>query len=95
MDILLHSAFVFLSQLIFICCRTWNVKAIADNKISQVLLSGCIIHIAWLISIALGSFSVYKIVGDFQMKYIPVVFFSMSGGLLGSWLAMKFKKKGE
>ena len=90
--ILKYSIVVFVTQLIFIGCRTWNVKAIAKQNIPMVLLSGGFVHIAWLISIAIGVVSTKEIIMNFEWAYLPVVFCSLSGGLLGSYLSMKSKK---
>jgi len=87
-----YSIIVFLTQLVFIGCRTWNVKAISKDKIGQVLLSGSLIHIAWLISISIGAISVNEIISDFDWRYLPVVICSLIGGLVGSYISMKSKK---
>lgn len=91
MDILKLCIGVFVVQLIFIYTRTWNVKAISSKNIFHVLVSGAIIHIAWLFSIGLGAYSVKEIVINFELKYIPVLLSSLIGGLLGSYIAMKNK----
>ncbi len=80
---------VFVTQLIFIGCRTWNVKAIANNNIIGVMVSGSLVHISWLVSIAIGTVSMSEILTAFNYSHIPVVFFSLMGGLLGTWIAMK------
>ncbi|WP_271782206.1 hypothetical protein [Aquimarina algiphila] len=92
-QILEYSIIIFITQLIFIGCRTWNVKAIARNNIVHVLLSGAIVHIAWLIGIAIGSVSMYEIINNFKWVYIPIVGCSLVGGLTGSYIAMKSKSK--
>lgn len=93
MSILTMSIVVFINQLIFIGFRTWNVKAISNNNIILAMLSGGIVHLAWLVGIAIGAFSVTEIMMNFELKYIPVIISSLSGGLLGTWLAMKKRKK--
>lgn len=92
-QVLEYSIIIFATQLIFIGCRTWNVMAIAENKTIQVLVSGAIVHITWLIGIAIGSVSMYKIINNFQWLYIPIVLCSLTGGLVGSYITMKFKNK--
>jgi hypothetical protein len=84
---------VFITQLIFIGCRTWNVRAIANKDIKQVLLSGAIVHISWLVGITIGTVSMTKIMSDFQWQYIPIIIASLSGGLLGSYIGLKDKIK--
>jgi hypothetical protein len=91
--ILKYSIIVFLTQLVFIGCRTWNVKAIAKNNLLHVLLSGAIVHIAWLVSIAIGAVSMHEIVSEFNWKYVPVVICSLAGGLIGSYLGLKERKR--
>lgn len=91
-QVLEYSAFVFVTQLIFIGCRTWNVKAIAAKNIPHVLLSGTFVHLSWLISIAIGAISMSEIIGNFKWEYLPIVFCSLSGGLIGSYWSMKTNK---
>lgn len=90
--ILKYSLLVFFTQLIFIACRTWNVKAIAAKNIPAVLISGALVHISWLVSIAIGAISMHEIITNFKLEYLPIVLCSLSGGLLGSYLSMKSKK---
>jgi hypothetical protein len=92
-SILLMCITVFVTQVIFIWARTWNVKCIAANDMKGVLLSGSVVHIAWLVSITLGVVSFKEILMDFQWQYLPVIFFSLTGGLLGSYFGLKEKKK--
>lgn len=91
--ILEYSILVFVTQLIFIGCRTWNVKAIANNNLLHVLLSGAIVHISWLVSIAIGAVSMHEIVSEFNWEYLPVIFCSLTGGLIGSYLGLLERKK--
>ena len=82
---------VFVTQLIFIGARTWNVRSISRRNIPAVVASGSVVHIAWLISIAIGVDSMTEIMTDFQWAYIPIVICSLAGGLTGSVLALKNK----
>lgn len=91
--ILKYSIIIFLVQLIFIGCRTWNVRAIANNNLFQVLLSGTFVHLSWLVSIAIGSVSMMEVMENFEWKYIPIILCSLSGGLIGSWIGLKAKRK--
>jgi predicted MFS family arabinose efflux permease len=90
-SITFYAVTIFITQLIFIGCRTWNVKAISQNNILQTLLSGAIVHIAWLISISIGAISMNQIIADFKWEYTPIVFCSLVGGLMGSYAALKHK----
>lgn len=90
--VLQYSIIVFMTQLIFIGCRTWNVKAIASKKIPQVLISGTFVHLSWLISIAIGAVSMHEIITNFEWSYLPIVACSLIGGLIGSYLSMKSKR---
>jgi len=90
--VLKYSIIVFITQLVFIGCRTWNVKAIAAKDIPQVLLSGGIVHLSWLVSISIGADSMHKIITNFEWAYTPIVVCSMTGGLIGSYLSMKSKR---
>ncbi len=91
--ILQYSILIFLTQVVFIGCRTWNVKAIAKNNLLQVLISGGLVHIAWLISIAIGSVSTMNIIENFEWKYLPILLCSLVGGLFGSYLGLKERTK--
>jgi len=86
--ILEYSIIVFFTQLVFIGTRTWNVKAIAAHNIPQVLLSGAIVHLSWLVGIAISSISMYEIINDFKWENLIIVAFSLTGGLFGSYLAL-------
>jgi len=92
LEIYLQAVVVFTTQLVFIGMRTWNVKAIAKNNMRGVLISGAIIHLAWLVSVTLGVNSMVEIMREFQWKYLIVIAGSLSGGLLGSYLALQEKK---
>lgn len=83
---------VFLTQLIFIGCRTWNVRAVSKGNLKHVLVSGAIVHLSWLASIAIGAVSMNEIITNFQWEYIPVVLGSLSGGLIGSWVGLKERR---
>jgi len=90
--ILKYSIIVFMTQLIFIGCRTWNVKAISAKNITQVLISGTFVHLSWLISIAIGAISMNEIISNFEWSYLPIVACSLIGGLLGSYISMRSKR---
>lgn len=83
---------MFLSQVVFIGLRTVNVRAVASGQMAMALITGAGIHLSWLVSIALGSFSMYEIVANFRWEYTWIVLASTSGGLLGTWMGMKKKR---
>ena len=83
---------VFLTQLIFIGTRTWNVRAVAAGHMGPALLSGVFIHLSWLVSIAIGAHSTIEILQNWKLEYLPVVVCSLSGGLLGTFMGL-YKKK--
>lgn len=86
--VLEYSITVFLTQLIFIGCRTWNIQAISNDNIPAALLSGAIVHITWLLSISIGTVSMIAVIHEFNWHYIPVILCSLSGGLIGMYWAM-------
>jgi len=88
MNVITECIIVFLTQLVFIWSRTLNVKAIANKNIKSVLLTGALVHLAWLVGIAIGASNTYKIINDFKIEYLPVIIFSLAGGLVGSYFAM-------
>ena len=95
MSIVELSLIVFINQLIFIYCRTWNVKAVADGDIAQALISGAFVHIAWLTGITIGVVSMKELLINFKLEYTPVVILSLAGGLLGTYWAMSRRIKRE
>jgi uncharacterized membrane protein len=80
---------VFVTQFVFVWGRTLNVQAISRGNIAITLLTGALIHITWLVGIAIGANSVYKILNNYDVTYLSIVACSLSGGLLGSYLGMK------
>lgn len=88
-----YTIIVFFTQVIFIACRTWNVKAISRGDLAQVLLSGAFVHLSWLVSIAIGAISMNEIIQHFEWKYLPIICASLIGGLIGSYISIKEKKK--
>jgi len=90
--ILKYTIIVFITQLVFIGCRTWNIIAISKKDIPSVLISGTLVHISWLVSIAIGAVSMNELLMNFEWKYVPVIIASLSGGLIGSYMSMKSKK---
>lgn len=93
MNVLNYSIIMFVTQLIFIGCRTWNVRAISKQDLSGALISGAIVHLSWLVSISIGSVSMYEIMKHFKFEYLPIIACSLSGGLIGTYLALKEKRK--
>ena len=84
---------VFLSQVIFIGCRTWNVKAISKHNIPHVLLSGGLVHLSWLVSISIGATSMHQLMINFRWEFIPVIMCSLVGGLIGSYIPLHKDRK--
>ena len=80
---------VFITQFIFTWGRTWNIKAISDRNVKQVLISGTIVYFCWLISIAFGTISVIEVVQKLNMDYIPVIVAGLIGGNLGGIVKLK------
>lgn len=92
MTILTLSISVFLSNLVFLFARTWNVRAVATGHVWGVMWSGSVVHISWLISVAIGAGSITNLLVDWKWEYLPVVLCSMAGGLLGSYIGLWPKK---
>lgn len=89
--IIKYTIIVFITQLIFIGCRTWNVRAISEKNIPMVLTSGVFVNLSWLVSIAIGAVSTHEIVANGQWEYWPVVVASVVGSSIGSYIALKRK----
>jgi|14BtaG_2_1085337.scaffolds.fasta_scaffold170478_2 hypothetical protein len=86
---------VFVTQLIFVGLRTWNVISIAEKNLMRTVVSGTLCHIAWLASIAIGSVSMYEVMNNGDLRYIPVVVASIFGGTIGSAIGLTIAKKYE
>jgi hypothetical protein len=92
-DIIFESAVVFLSQLAFLYARTVNIHFIAEGDIKRTLISGGLIHVLWLIAIAIGAKGVLMVMVEHDMRYIPVIIFSLIGSLLGCYIGLIRSKK--
>lgn len=92
MDILTASISIFITQLVFIGARTWNVISIGKLNIWDAIISGSIVHLSWLVSIAIGGMSMFEIIQNFRFDFVPVVICSLAGGLYGTYLAIKREK---
>lgn len=87
--VLLYTLIMFSTQLVFIGFRTVNVLAVAKKDMKGALLSGAMVHIAWLVGIAIGGVSMYEVINDFKLENLLIVLGSLSGGLLGTYLGLK------
>ena len=86
-------AFVnFVTQIAFIYTRTKNVKSTARGELLNTLLWGSAVHITWLISISLSTYSVVALVKTWEWSYLPVPMASLIGGNIGAYYGMKEKK---
>lgn len=92
-EIFYMSITVFVTQIVFIGCRTWNVKAIGKDKVGQALISGGLVHLSWLLSTAIGVTSTANILIEFRLDYLSVILCSLVGGLIGTYIPMHKKKK--
>lgn len=92
-DIIYESAIAFFSQLAFLWARTVNIRYTALGNIKKVMISGGIIHILWLIGIAIGANGAYKVIVDHQLEYIPVLICSLTGSLIGCYIGLIRNKK--
>lgn len=90
-EVIILTVSVFLVQIVFIYARTINVAYIARNNVKGALFSGALIHISWLISIAIGVDSVAQVAANMDFRYIPVILASLAGGLIGTYKGMKNK----
>ena len=93
MTILTLSISVFMSNLVFLFARTWNVRAVASGHVWGVMWSGAVVHISWLISIAIGAGSITELLVEWHWEYLPVVISSLCGGLLGSYIGLMPKRE--
>jgi hypothetical protein len=75
-----------LSQLIFSYARTVNVIHNSKSLMIPSLISGTVVKITWLVSTYLGVNSLIT------KDYTSVVLYLLAG-ILGDYLAIKFRKK--
>lgn len=93
MDIWKLCLLLFFSQLLFVYARTSNVRQISKGNMQGSMLSGAFLHIVWLITIGAGGASAIKVLFEGDLQYLWAVAFSLSGGLFGTYLALKNKKR--
>mgnify|MGYP001557088931 CR=1 FL=1 len=93
MTIAESATLVFFTNVIFIGARTWNIQAVAQRNITALLISGTVVHLSWLVSIAIGAVSMHEIMTEFRIEYVPIVACSLAGGLIGSVIPMVRKGK--
>lgn len=89
MTILQLTLLVFFNQIIFIGLRTWNIRLIAAGSRHIAALSSCLIHMSWLVSVAVGATSMYEIIQNFELEYLPVIIGSTLGSIPGTYIGMK------
>ncbi len=91
-NIWILTAITFVTQVIFIWGRTWNVSVIAERKLIPAINSGLVVHITWIITTALGITSASEIILNGDWSYAPVVVASALGGVVGTIIAFKQKR---
>lgn len=84
---------VFFTQMVFIGFRTWNVRAVSDGDIKMAMITGGVVHLSWLVGIAIGATSMNEIITNWRLEYLPVVVCSLSGGLISTYIVLKYIKK--
>jgi hypothetical protein len=77
---------VFITQVIFLFFRTLNVMYTAEKKILPSILTGNMIGMAWLISIAIGANAIM------ELQWQPILG-HIIGGTLGTYWGFINKKK--
>jgi fucose 4-O-acetylase-like acetyltransferase len=87
-----NSLLIFTTQLIFIGCRTWNVKAIAKNNMPQTIASGMIVNFSWLVSMGIGGVSMASVINNFEWQHVPIILCCIAGGTVGTYIGMKEKQ---
>ena len=92
-EIVYQTVLGFSSQLAFLWARTYNVHANASLDVKATVMSGAVIHLLWLVGIAVGSASAFKILVEGDMLYIPVVIGTLSGSILGTYIGLKGRIK--
>ena len=73
---------VLITQIVFIYCRTLNVIYVAEKKVVASIVTGNLIGIAWLISIAVGTNAIMT------LQWQPILA-HLIGGTLGTYWGFK------
>ena len=81
----LAAGVVFITQVIFLFFRTLNVMYTAEKRILASILTGSMIGIAWLVSIAIGANAIM------ELQWQPIVG-HLIGGALGTYWGFIKKK---
>jgi zinc transporter ZupT len=76
---------VFVTQIIFLYFRTLNVIYNAQRDIIRTIVTGNIIGITWLISIAIGTEAIMT------LQWQPILGYFL-GGTAGTYFGLKRKK---
>lgn len=77
---------VLITQIIFIYCRTLNVIYVSEKKVLPSILTGNLIGIAWLVSIAVGANAIMT------LQWQPILA-HLIGGTLGTYWGFKTRGK--
>lgn len=77
---------VFVTQFLFIFLRTMNVIYTAEQNLLGAKATSALVHLCWLLSIAIGVKSVM------YLDWVVIVF-SIAGGLIGTHYGIKLKQK--
>lgn len=77
---------VLITQIIFIYCRTLNVIYVSEKKVLLSILTGNLIGIAWLVSIAVGANAIMT------LQWQPILA-HLTGGTLGTYWGFKTRGK--
>lgn len=91
-NIWLLASINFVTQIAFIYTRTKNVVATARGEVLNVILWGSAVHLTWLISISLSTYSVVALIKTWEWSYLPVPIASLIGGNIGAFYGMKEKR---
>lgn len=90
---LIDSIIVFVTQLIFIGTRTWNIRSVAAGNIPMAVLSGLVVGSSWLYSLHLGTNSMGELTKNSDLSHIPVILSFLAGGAVGTYISMIKKKR--
>ena len=90
--VLEYSIAMFISQLVYTGFRTLNMRYIAENKYYGIQITSSIVHLSYLVSIAVGAVSIKEIIEDFRIDYLPIIAASLAANWIGNWIALKLNK---
>lgn len=78
----------FISQLVFMTTRTWNIQAVASDKRTEAVISGMLSGLAFIVGASVGVSAVKEAIAAFNASSIVILFFYLIGQGIGTYIKM-------